>query len=193
MKTTSILLATLFTLVGCSPAIEFPLTVHLDESWSAEETEEIASVFEEWKIATGGMVKYELVEGYPHVFDPEENFYPDNNLHVIYKLSPSEFDALRESEGAGEGTVGLTSRGNDNVSQVIAIDVDRLFEGALRRTVMHEVGHLIGFRGHVEEGESLMNTGMDPEVAQLSCIVSITLARSCGDVYDCEPHPTCTE
>lgn len=191
MKTTLILMLVLLLVVGCSSAQEFPITIQLDETWTEEEFQVIDSAFQEWQEATSGMAKYVLVEGYPHTFNYDTDYQREDDQHVIYRLTETEMTELREGEDS-HTSAGITSHDVAGQGGVIVVSIDAVYANprtdTLWRTVAHEIGHLYGIHGHVEEGASLMNPSLDtiPD-----CIDGLTLARICNSLYDCTANPTC--
>ena len=184
MKTTStLLLATLLALVGCSS--DFPVTVHLDETWTDAEIVVIESAFQEWETATGGMMQYELVRGFSHHFDAKEDYFRDD-VHVLYRLNASEMETFRVARGRDIAPVGATSNISDGIGNVIVIAIDALpTDVDLWNTMAHELGHFYGFENHVE------GTLMAEAHTQQDCIDMVTVERVC-EVHGCEAHPTCT-
>lgn len=164
---------------GCCPYADWPVELHVDEEFTAEEVTAIQDAVDEWDIATGTKTA-RLVLGHPHGLYIGE--WADQDRHIVHRL--------REDESAGvlfraesPHYVGKTSHG---ASIAIAIDFIRDMP-YLTHIMSHELGHLYGICGH--RPNTLMHGRSDLD---LWCIDSLVLDEVCELQDACvEPRTTC--
>lgn len=173
-----------FCLVGCQTPrpIYFPTTLYLDESLSPRQKLSVVEASETWEKATDDIVRINIILGNP----PGT---PVNSYIVFGFNSEDPTVSKLDEEGVLLGYMGhfrnphtaYTTQGIFLVSD--HLNKSMLPERAIRWTVLHELGHLIGLGHQDQDDDSIMvpvfHTYYTP------CVTLLDLKHFCN-VYNCD-------
>lgn len=162
-------------LTACCPGIDAETPIHFDNTFSDLELVPMVSAVAEWAVA----MDREMPPMYydePHGWDVR-GWAEDRS--VVHRMTEPETILIRQLWS--KRFVGLASTGGS-----IVIAIDRLGDPeALRRVMLHELGHRYGCLGHDDPPSLMVGTlGKD-----LPCIDAETLEEVCDVQPDgCGPN-----
>lgn len=169
---------------GC---LEFPITVHLDQTWTQEERRIIRDAFDDWQDATGGLAKAIIGEDRPHSewYPLRDYAYEAIGPTTIWKLSTIEKEEYNLQYGHEDNPAFTWFR------LTMVLVMDEISQDDLSWVVRHEIGHLYGLH-HVDQDEP--KTLMQYATPFADCIDSRTVDKFC-ELYSCPAaaHSTCED
>lgn len=159
-----------------------PITVHIDDSFSATEKKAISKSFNDWMYVSNYSISFVLHWNEPNPGPYKDNKMTDNGIFLwkIDKTSEQLSDSELKEWATYRGVWQTERSGSGNIIIFSHITNDEFYQ-----IVTHEIGHMLGL-GHMPVK---YKTLMHPNTAS-NCITRLDARQLCS-IYKCKPKPLC--
>lgn len=154
--------------------------IYLDQDFSNDEQEWIKYSFNEWFVASRGIIKLNFA-GLIKTSDKDPYQHFNKNVIIRIKSDDPFVINMRNNQLHGSTPIGFHIVSDDQEHFVVGIIYD-LIPNSVRYklNVIHELGHAIGLK-HIDDGPAILNTVQDKN---LRCLTKTDLINFCNK-YSC--------
>lgn len=153
--------------------------VYLDDSFNDDEQNNIKYAFNEWLVATRGMVKFNYAGTIP-VLTTDPYVLTKNTIIRLRSDDPFVIN-MRNNQVHGSSVIGFHIKTDDSIHFVVGIVYDVIPNTVqYKLNIIHELGHAINL-SHIDSGPAILNTVQDKN---LRCLTKTDLINFCNK-YSC--------